>query len=68
MDTETSELGRQMLARKLISQHAERCGYPTQANWAHWALHSEWLELPQASRGSFWDYVIRTLSRQEHST
>jgi hypothetical protein len=64
MDTEmTPELGRQMLARKLLEQYATERGFPGQANWVHWAFHDEWLAQPKATRGAFWDYVIRTLSR-----
>lgn len=54
------DLGKKMLARKLISEHAARKGYPGQANFAHWAIHLQWLEVP-APRPDFWTYVINEL-------
>jgi hypothetical protein len=59
----TAELGRQMLARKLLERFATERGFSGQANWVHWNFHDAWLSLPKETRGSFWDYVIQTLSR-----
>jgi hypothetical protein len=61
----TPELGRQMLARRLIAEHAASRGFAGQANWAHWQLHNQYLALPQAARQckSFSEYVIEELSR-----
>lgn len=56
----TPELGRQMLARKLLASHAARCGYAGQANFAHWGFHLRWLETP-APRPDFWTFVINEL-------
>jgi len=60
----TEELGRSMLARQLIQQHAASRGYPTHGNEATSALFFEWLSLPIASRpASFHEWVIQTLGR-----
>jgi len=59
----TAELGKAMLARRLLADHAARRGYPGQANYAHWALHLQWLESP-APRPDFWTYVIQTLGER----
>ena len=57
----TPSLGRQMLVRKLISQHAARRGYPAYANEATATLFAQWLELPAGTRLPFYDWIIQLL-------
>jgi hypothetical protein len=59
------QLGTQMQARKLLEKHAASRGYPGQANWAHWALHSQYLDLAKHVREklSFWEFVIQELGK-----
>jgi hypothetical protein len=59
----TPELGRQMLARRLIQHYAALRGYPDYANEAQSELFLAYLALPAASRpATFHEYVIEILS------
>ena len=58
----TPELGRSMLARKLIVKNAPRgC-----SQWLHWQLHSDYLDIPRAERPeNFWDWVNEQFAKDE---
>lgn len=65
MDTEAHapELGRQMLARRLIKERLVTLGASDLESYVHARLYSDWLA-KGASRPDFWTFVINELGEQ----